>query len=85
MSERMRTIRDEVRQMVRAVPFRPFMLLMENGERVPVANPENIALNAGNEDGSGGSPFFDVIGERLRIASTFDAVTSIASLDHGDA
>ena len=85
MTERMKVMRGEVQHMVRAVPFRPFILTLENGERVPVAHPENIAINAGDEDGSGGSAFFYVIGERLRIAGTFDAVTSIAALDHADA
>lgn len=85
MSERMKLMRHEVRQLIRAQPFRPFVLVVANGERVMVEHPENIALNAGNEDGTDGSPFFYVIGERLRIPSTFDAVSRIVTLDHADA
>ena len=84
MSERMKAIRDEVRQMVRASPFRPFYLILENGERVFVAHPENIALNSGGENGAGGSPFFYVIGDQLRVSSTFDAVANLVTLDHAE-
>lgn len=68
--------------MIRAVPFRPFVLLMENGERVLVDHPENIAMRLG-ENGLG-SPFFYVIGDSLRVSSTFDAVTSVATLDRAE-
>ena len=84
MNTRMQVIRDEVWQMVRANPFHPFFLLLKNGERVLVAHPENIAFNAGNEDGAGGSPFFYVIGDKLRTAGTFDAATNIVTLDRAE-
>ncbi|MBX9584654.1 MAG: hypothetical protein K2X87_30495 [Gemmataceae bacterium] len=84
MTERGKLMRAEARDMVRAVPFRPFFLMMENGERVLVEHPENIALRAGNEDGSGGSAYFYVLGNNLRVASTFDAVSSVVTLDQAE-
>jgi hypothetical protein len=42
-------IRAEVIRMVRRVPFRPFVLSMENGDRVTVGHPENFAFEPEGE------------------------------------
>lgn len=84
MSGRMETIRSGVRHLVRANPFHPFFLMMENGERIMVNHPENLAMDAGPEDGTGGSRFFYVIGDRLRHFGTFDAVTNVVTLDRAE-
>ena len=49
-------IRNEVVRMLRQAPFRPFVLSMENGDRVTIGHPENIAF-----DPEGESPDFYVI------------------------
>jgi hypothetical protein len=77
-------VRSEVQRLLRAVPFRPFVLTLENGDRLVIGHPENIAFDPPAEDGSGGSEDFYVISDRLRVFSTFGAVTGVALLDHGE-
>ena len=74
--------RSEVQRLVRSTPFRPFALNLENGDRVLVEHPENIAFDPGS-NGSGGSEEFYVISGKLRLFSTFAAVASVALLDQG--
>jgi hypothetical protein len=81
---RLDAIRTEVQRMVRAVPFRPFALNLENGDRVIIEHPENIAFDPGTSNGTGGSSDFYVISAQLRLFSTFAAVTSVAVLDHDE-
>lgn len=49
---------------------------MENGDRVTIGHPENIAF-----DPEGGSEDFYVITGRLRFYGTFEAVSSVATAD----
>jgi len=56
---------------------------MENGDRIIIEHPENIAFNP-SRNGSRGSSDFYVLSAALRIYSTFDAVSSIALVDTGD-
>ena len=79
---RTETIRSEVLRLIRQIPFRPFALNMENDDRIILEHPENIAFDPPN-NGSSGSPDFYVIAEKLRIFSTFDAVSSVALVDEG--
>jgi hypothetical protein len=69
-------VRSEVIRMVRQAPFRLFVLSMENGDRVSIGHPENIAF-----DPVGESPDFYVISGRIRLFGTFEAVTSVATAD----
>ena len=46
------SIRSEVRRMVRQAPFRPFVLSMENGDRISIGHPENIAFDPENRSRS---------------------------------
>lgn len=69
-------IRTEVLRMLRQAPFRPFVLSMENGDRVTIGHPENIAF-----DPEGESPDFYVISGSIRLFGIFDAVTSVATAD----
>jgi hypothetical protein len=73
---RAESIRTEVIRMVRQAPFRRFILCMENGDRVPIGHPENIAF-----DPEGESPDFYVISGDVRLFGTFEAVTSVATAD----
>ena len=68
------TIRSEIARMVRQAPFRPFVLSMEDGDRVTIGHPENIAFEPNGE-----SPDFSVISGRVRLFSTFEAVINVAT------
>lgn len=72
--------REQVQQLVRKAPFEAFALNMENGDRIIVEHPENIAFDPrpnGRDD-------FYVISEKIRYWSGFSAITSIAILDRGE-
>ena len=73
----------EVRRLLRQVPFHPFALNLENGDRIVIEHPENIAFDPG-ANGSQASSDFYVISRSLRVFSTFEAVTSVALVDAGD-
>lgn len=81
---RVETVRARVMQLLRAVPFRPFLLSLENGDRVLISHPENIAFSPPNSEGVGGSEDFSVIADSLRLFGTFNAVTSVSLLDQGE-
>jgi hypothetical protein len=70
-------IRSEVQRLINQKPFRAFAMLMENGDRVIIEHPENIAF----DPKANGVAEFYVISGRLRLFSTFDAVTSVSLLD----
>ena len=73
---RAEAIRSGIARMVRQAPFRPFILSLENGGRVSIGHPENIAF-----DPEGESPDFYVISGQVRLFSTFEAVTNVATAD----
>ena len=73
---RLEPIRNQVARMVRQVPFRPFVLSLENGDRITIGHSENIAF-----DPDGESMDFYVITDCIRFFGTFDAVTSVATAD----
>lgn len=81
---RVEVIRAEIQRLLHSVPFRPFVLAMENGERVVIEHPENIAFDPASTEGTGGSDEFYVISNRLRLFSTFAAITGVALLDRGE-
>lgn len=76
-------IRREIQRLIKQSPFRPFVLSLENGDRVTIEHPENIAFDPGNGNGQGSRDFY-VLTKDLRLYSTFDAVTSAAMLDDGE-
>jgi hypothetical protein len=80
---RVEAIRSEIQRLLRSAPFSRFALTLENGDRVVIDRPENIAFDPGG-NGSTGSADFYVISNQLRLFSTFDAVTSVALLDRGE-
>ncbi|MGB7158260.1 MAG: hypothetical protein WBD40_09360 [Tepidisphaeraceae bacterium] len=80
---RVDSIRSEVHRLIRAVPFRRFVLVLESGDRVLIEHPENIAFNP--EAKEPGSDELYVITGRIRLFSTFGAVSSIALADQGGA
>jgi hypothetical protein len=74
-------IRPEVQRLLGQRPFRPFALLLQNGDRVIIEHPENIAFDPVAQ----GIGDFYVISGRLRLFSTFEAVTSVTLVDSGGA
>jgi hypothetical protein len=72
----------EVHRLRRAVPFRPFALILESGDRIIIGHPENIAFDPLPGDSARSGEFY-VITQSLRHFSTFGAVTSVALLDDG--
>jgi hypothetical protein len=72
-------IRSEVHRLIRATPFRRFILILESGNRVLIEHPENLAFDPEAKDL--GSDEFYVITGRIRLFSTFGAVSSIALAD----
>jgi len=81
---RVEAVRSEVQRLLRVSPFRPFALSLENGDRVIIEHPENIAFDPAPANGTGGSEDFYVISNQLRLFSTFAAVTSVALVDRGE-
>ena len=76
---RVEAIRAEVQRMVRATPFRRFVLILESGDRALIEHPENIAFDP--EAKGAESDEFYVITGRIRLFGTFGAVSSIALAD----
>jgi hypothetical protein len=81
---RVAVIRSEIQRLLRATPFRPFALTLENGDRVIIGHPENIAFEPAASNGTGGSEDFYVVANQLRLFRTFSAVTRVALVDQGE-
>jgi hypothetical protein len=73
---RVELIRSEIQRLLRQVPFRPFILALENGDRVLIEHPENIAF----DPRAGASSDFYVLSGSVRLFSTFEAVSSATML-----
>lgn len=78
---RIDSIRDEIRRLLAAAPFRKFVIMLESGDRALIEHPENIAFDP---EPKGGEDFY-VISGKLRLFSTFSAVSSIALADRDSA
>lgn len=74
-------VRQQIVELLRAVPFHPFVLSMENGQTIGIAHPENIAFDPDANGQVGSLPDFYAISGRLRVGGTFDAVTTVSLLD----
>lgn len=80
---RTEVVRAEVQRLLKQVPFRPFVLSLENGDRIAIGHPENIAFDPGT-NGTGGSADFYLILGQLRLFSTFEAVASVSLLESAE-
>jgi hypothetical protein len=67
--------------LIRSASFRKFVISLENGDRALIEHPENVAF----DPEPGGSEDFYVISGKLRLFSTFSAVSSVALADRGGA
>lgn len=66
----------QVEDLLRQFPYRPFVLTFENGERVVIEHPENIATSPDEE-----AIDFYVRTGQVRLYSTFAAITFIGVAD----
>jgi hypothetical protein len=80
---RTQSIRSEVQRLLQERPFRPFVLVLENGQQVLIEHPENIAFDPSANGDDPRSNEFYVLSRELRVFSTFAAVTSVALADEG--
>jgi hypothetical protein len=68
--------------LLQARPFRKFVISLENGDRVLIEHPENVAFdprpNSKLHD-------FSVVSRNTRLFSTFDAVSGVVHSDRGGA
>jgi hypothetical protein len=80
---RVESIRDEVLRLVRAEPFEPFVLTLENGDRLVIDHPENIAFDPESSITDRRAGEFYVLSRQIRLFSNFEAVTSVALADRG--
>lgn len=76
---RTETTRAQIHSLQDARPFRPFVIMLENGTRVLIEHPENIAY----DPKEGGWVDLFIITGRVRLLTTFDAVTGAYKPDEG--
>jgi hypothetical protein len=69
-------VRSELQRLVRLVPFQPFVITLNGGERAIIEHPENMAF----DPRPGSSADFYVLTGNLRLFSTFRAVSSLTML-----
>lgn len=72
-------IRSEILKRLKDVPFRRFVIRLENGERALIEHPENVAY----DPEPGGADDFYVVTGKLRLFSAFAKVTGILLADLG--
>lgn len=78
---RTETVRDEIKTLLKRVPFQPFVIMLESGEQLLIEHPENIAFNPqADPEKKQGRRFVVVTGEHSTF-STFDAVSGITFRD----
>ena len=77
-------MRTTVQRLLREVPFRPFVITLENRQRLVIEHPENIAFRP-DDNGRRGSREFYVLSGNAWVHSTFDAVASITENEQVEA
>ncbi|MGD9857998.1 MAG: hypothetical protein AB7U20_23885 [Planctomycetaceae bacterium] len=81
---RTEAVRDEIAAFLHHVPFEPFVIGLESGERVFVEHPENVAFNPKAKPESKQGRRLVIVAGEVSMFTTFDAVTSITFRDSGD-
>ena len=66
-------IRFEVQRLIHRAPFQRLAPYLENGDRIIIEHPENIACDPSHDPTDGSNDFY-VISSNLRVFGTFDAV-----------
>lgn len=78
---RTQDVRDEIQRLLGQVPFRPFVITLENRQRIDVEHPENIGLLYDERDPTNREDFYARAGAK-RLYAPLEAVTSISQEDH---
>ena len=73
-------MRAEIQRLVQERPFRRSLLTLESGHQVVIEHPENIAFNPSDGTTEGSRDFYVISGSH-RVYGTFEAVTSITTMD----
>ena len=73
------TIREQLTQLVRSHPFHPFHVNLENGDKLKIEHPENIAFSANRK----GSDRLFIISSDLVHYGSIATITSLTELDRG--
>ena len=74
------TLREVVIENYKRLPFRPFAVLFESGDKVIVEHPENIAFDVVNPK----RDYIFILSDKMRYSGPMSAITSLAELDHGE-
>ena len=77
---RLATIREVIVDNYSRRPFRPFAVNFENGDRVIVEHPENIAFHVTQPN----RDYIFILSEKLRYSGPMSAITTVAELDTGE-
>ena len=77
---RVEETRSELLRLVHQQPFQQFLISLENGDRLVVEHPENIAFDP---EPNGRSRFY-VLTRNLSCCANLDAVTSVVHEDIGE-
>lgn len=77
---RTETARQHLRRVARATPFRPYAVSLENGDRVMMEHPENVAYDPTDD---GRDDTFMISG-KLTHWSSSSAITGVSLLDTGE-
>ena len=75
---RVDSIRSEVKNLMRASPFRRFALTLEHGDRVMLEHPANIAFDHDSPAGAGQSDQFYVLSPGISVFSHFRPLAGVA-------
>ena len=79
---RTEAMRAEVQRLIQQRPFRKFLLSLESGQHVIIEHPENMAFIPADATTEGSRDFYVISGSH-RIYGTFEAVSSLTTLDVG--
>lgn len=74
---RVASTRRQLLALVRATPFRPFAINLENGDRMVIEHPENISFDV-TEDGR---QDYTIVTNKLLFLGNLSAVSSLAVVD----
>ena len=75
-------IKEALARLVRQSPFQPFIVNLENGDRIVVEHPENIAFDPRTNGEHTSSRFYVVPGE-ISYFGSLEAVTNVVLRDTG--
>jgi len=73
-------LRDEVERLIGQVPFQPFLMILVNGDRIPIFHPELIHIDP-LDNGEPGPMEFVVMLDGLRGYRSFDDVAHLLPME----